>query len=228
MYPQQGATEASISELPKGTARNLQARPLLPAKGPGKGWPKSRKSFWQYPPYSSQMPTEKPYYSFPTVSVYQRGADVSFYLSAPSLWKQILCTNFPLAEWSRDLLIHSLLGRSRWQYSTSLTRWYWWTEWAGSWSSIPHPVEPGRTLVLPPDWCHWSYCWGEPPPCMASVTLNKMVQVEGSKDFILPYSPPHVSGTHQGAEPLPHSAATKYESVLCLPLLDGSRAQVGT
>lgn len=154
---------------------NLQARPLPLGKRPGKGGLKVGNLFGNTHliPVKQQQKNHT-YYSFLIVSACQRGAGLSFYLLAPSLWKQIPCTNFSLAEWSRDHFFHSLLGRSRWKYSIFLTRWYWWTEWA---AALPSPNQQNQAGLW---FSHQIGVIGSiaelsPYPYMASMTLNEVV-----------------------------------------------------
>lgn len=60
IHPRQSAVEVASLQWPKGTGKIITKRSLCPlAKRPGRGWSNNRKPFWQYPPYSSQMPMEK-------------------------------------------------------------------------------------------------------------------------------------------------------------------------
>lgn len=73
--------------------------------------------------------------------------------------------------------------------------------WVGSWSSISHPEEHGSTWIphhVSVIAVHW---WAEPPPLTGINEADKVVQVESSKHFILPHSPPHVSWAHWGPKP---------------------------
>lgn len=163
------------------------------------------------------MLAEKPYYFLSIVSACQRGTDLSFYLSVPSPWKQILCTNFPLADISWVEQRPSLPFLS-WKEQVSVlhlphARWYWWT-------GLPSPIQQTQVGL----WLsHQVGVIGSIAelslyPYMTS--MNMVVQIEGNKDFILLFSPPHVSGIHWGAETHPHSAATKCESALYSYLME--------
>ena len=152
VYPPQGPTEASISEPPKGTAKNLQARPLPLAKGPGKGWPKSRKSFWQYLPYSSQ--TSKKNHTTPSPQFQPAREELIFHSTAQPLpCRSRYCA--PISPWlSGAETFSSLLYLAEAGGSTLPLS----PDGIGGLSGqlVFHPP-PSRTLVLPPDWYHWIY-----------------------------------------------------------------------
>ena len=111
-YPGQRTLEASNPELSAGTEKKSFKKSLLPlAKSPRKGWPHSRKPFWQDLPYSWQTRMEKS--PHPTLTILAGlSRELIFYFSYP-----------PCMEASNSFLIfHSLFSRSS-GAPLSLSRW---------------------------------------------------------------------------------------------------------